>query len=354
MKRNVFIDMIKGVAIFLMLWGHCIQYCTANSNVDFFENVVFKTIYSFHMPLFMLVSGYLFFYSFAKRDLKSLLIHKTQSLLQPIVFCSIFNFFVTTVLFSLLKGSASPAFGGEWLKNISSLWFLWSVLIASLICAVICKTCNKLWLQIVLFFVAIPIVAMFPNTNLNIYMYPYFILGFYFAKYKDDIPNIIVNMKYVSLPLFPVLMLFYEKKHFIYTTGILPINDYSIPQILSINAYRWLIGLVGSIFAITVLQIIYKYIVVKLEKPIISTALCHMGKKSIQFYVFSVPFLSAYLPIIFNKLLSVFNMDNIFVTNMFIYNFIFTFFLSIGYAFALYFIIRILEKMRIAKILFSR
>ena len=30
-----------------MIWGHCIQYCTANSNVDFFENFVFKTIYSF-------------------------------------------------------------------------------------------------------------------------------------------------------------------------------------------------------------------------------------------------------------------------------------------------------------------
>ena len=112
-KRNVFIDIIKGVAIFLMLWGHCIQYCVANSSVDFFENSVFKAIYSFHMPLFMLVSGYLFFYSFSKRDLKSLLIHKTQTLLQPIVFCSIFNFFVTTVLFSVLNGSFSAAFGGK-------------------------------------------------------------------------------------------------------------------------------------------------------------------------------------------------------------------------------------------------
>lgn len=353
MKRNLFIDIIKGVAIFLMLWGHCIQYCTANSNIDFFENPLFKTIYSFHMPLFMLVSGYLFFYSFSKRDLKSLLIHKTQTLLHPIFFCSIFNYFATTVLFSLLKGSFFAALGGEWIHNITSLWFLWSVLIASLICAFICKKCDKLWLQIILFFVAIPIVAMFPNVDMNLYMYPYFVLGFYFAKYVDKLPKIIINMKYFSLTLFPVLMMFYEKKHYIYTTGIFPYKSYSIPQILFIDAYRWLIGLVGSIFVITILQIIYENIVIKHSKPIISYALSHIGKNSIKFYVFSVPFLSSYLPVIFPRLLSVLNIDNIFATNMFVYNYVFTFLLSVGYAFALYYIIKILEKIKITKILFG-
>ena len=60
-KNRFYIDFVKGIAIFLMLWGHCIQFC-AVGDFDFFENWVFKLIYSFHMPLFMLVSGYLFFY----------------------------------------------------------------------------------------------------------------------------------------------------------------------------------------------------------------------------------------------------------------------------------------------------
>lgn len=352
-KRNVFIDIIKGVAIFLMLWGHCIQYCVANSNVDFFENSVFKAIYSFHMPLFMLVSGYLFFYSFSKRDLKSLLIHKTQILLQPIVFCSIFNFFVTTVLFSVLNGSFSAAFGGKWLENITSLWFLWSVLIASLICAVVCKTCNNVWIQIALFFVAIPIVAMFPNANLNIYMYPYFVLGFYFAKYKDKLPNTIVTIKYVSLPLFPVLMLFYEKKHFIYTTGLFPHDNYSLTQMLFIDAYRWLIGLVGSIFAITILHIIYEHFTLKCNKPVVSTALAKLGKCSIKIYTFSVPFLSTYLSFLFPKMLSLLNINNIFVTNALVYNFVFTLSLALVYAFTLYYFVKIIDKTKLSKIMFG-
>ena len=106
-NRNTFIDLITGIAIFLMLWGHCIQYCVAGSEIDFFENIVFKFIYSFHMPLFMLVSGYLFFFSFSKRSLKELLIHRVQSLLQPIVFCSFFNHLIRA--FNLAHITATSA-----------------------------------------------------------------------------------------------------------------------------------------------------------------------------------------------------------------------------------------------------
>lgn len=83
-KRQISIDFIRGVAVFLVLWGHAIQYSCLDS-FDFFENIVFKFIYSVHMPLFMLVSGYLFSISFKKKALKNLLPHRIQSLLQPII-----------------------------------------------------------------------------------------------------------------------------------------------------------------------------------------------------------------------------------------------------------------------------
>ena len=47
-----YLNIVKGSAIFLMLWGHTIQYCTP-ANTDFFENPIFKVIYTFHMPLFI-------------------------------------------------------------------------------------------------------------------------------------------------------------------------------------------------------------------------------------------------------------------------------------------------------------
>ena len=99
-----YINIARGTAVFLMLWGHCVQFCCAGS-FDFFENSVFRVIYSFHMPLFMLISGYLFFFTFQKRNLRDLLIHRTQSLLQPIIMCGILNFLLTDALFGLLRGS---------------------------------------------------------------------------------------------------------------------------------------------------------------------------------------------------------------------------------------------------------
>lgn len=62
----MYLDTVKGVAIFLMVWGHCIQFFSVKG-FDFFGDIVFKIIYSFHMPLFALVSGYLFYASASRR-----------------------------------------------------------------------------------------------------------------------------------------------------------------------------------------------------------------------------------------------------------------------------------------------
>lgn len=64
-----YIDALKGIAIVLMFWGHVVQYGNGGQ-IDFFDNTVFKTIYTFHMPLFMLISGYLFSFSSKKKRLK--------------------------------------------------------------------------------------------------------------------------------------------------------------------------------------------------------------------------------------------------------------------------------------------
>ena len=76
MKRIEFIDSLKGFAILLVLWGHSIQYLC--SGIDFFQNFIFKIIYSFHMPLFFLISGF-FFHSALKLHFKDFFLKKLFS-----------------------------------------------------------------------------------------------------------------------------------------------------------------------------------------------------------------------------------------------------------------------------------
>lgn len=55
MKQRIYaLDNLKGCLILLVIIGHCIQITDA----DFDHNDLFRFIYSFHMPLFMWVSGY--------------------------------------------------------------------------------------------------------------------------------------------------------------------------------------------------------------------------------------------------------------------------------------------------------
>jgi len=53
-ERLLYIDRLKGIAIILVVCGHFIQYNVA----DFKHNDLYSFIYSFHMPLFMFISGY--------------------------------------------------------------------------------------------------------------------------------------------------------------------------------------------------------------------------------------------------------------------------------------------------------
>jgi fucose 4-O-acetylase-like acetyltransferase len=52
--RILYIDILKLFAIFLVIWGHAIMHFQP----DYDQSYIFQTIYSFHMPLFMMMSGY--------------------------------------------------------------------------------------------------------------------------------------------------------------------------------------------------------------------------------------------------------------------------------------------------------
>ncbi|RYE18259.1 MAG: DUF1624 domain-containing protein, partial [Sphingobacteriaceae bacterium] len=78
MNRDLLIDKFKGLAIILVVWGHCMQFCT---KYDVMNNKLIEIIYTFHMPFFMAISGYLYYFSVNRKSLKELVKARIKQLL---------------------------------------------------------------------------------------------------------------------------------------------------------------------------------------------------------------------------------------------------------------------------------
>lgn len=116
-------DILKLFAIFLVLWGHCIQYFLSSEPVD---EPLYRTIYAFHMPLFMMISGY-FAASSMHIRLNDFLKKKSVQLLLPCLTWGILiSFLIRPALDSSFIDSLLHSFRG-------GFWFLKSCFICYLI-----------------------------------------------------------------------------------------------------------------------------------------------------------------------------------------------------------------------------
>lgn len=248
-SRNTYLDIVKGVAMLLVVCGHSIQYGNGVSYLDseqYFDNWLYKFIYTFHMPLFMLVSGYLFCYSINKYDTATLLKNKFRGLLLPI-----FSFGVIVWFVPIIKWIAGNGVEGVPCKFFSfvflnyHLWFLWSVLLNSIITILVHKLNDPLYIYVVIWF----LLMLIPEQCLHglySWTYPFFVMG-YIAN-KASLPMKfqvnIRNICFLSL-LYVVLLLFFDKDSYAYISGQFILREDGIYYLYQ-NAYRFLIGLTGS------------------------------------------------------------------------------------------------------------
>ena len=345
---------MRGIAIYLMLWGHCIQCCSMDS-FSFFEDPAFKAIYSFHMPLFMIVSGYLYYGSFEKRNLRDLLTHRLQSMLWPIIGGTVIKNLLIMIPATILShGQISSLLDGALLQGWeSSLWFLWSVLSCSTAVGVACKVGKTPFLRAIYLLVGVLFVALFPNANENLFMYPFFIVGFFMAKHKQFLFTAFGRIRYIVFLLFPVLLLFYKREHYIYITPMFGAES-GVAYNLTVDLFRFFIGLVGSLFLLILVSLVFRRLLCSDERiPKFWTTLSRLGENSLQIYCLSIPLLSVYLPYIFQKCMEPFGY-NLLAENWVLYNLIFTPLLAVGYCAALLAVTRLLKKFRIHKLLFGR
>lgn len=114
-NRCLALDQLKGVAIILVILAHTIQFITNRDGYT--DDMIFNGINSFHMPFFMIISGFLFSYSgkwtynffFRKRIIQLLLPFFTWAFMDCL-------FIKPLTVHSFVELIRNPGLG---------LWFLW-------------------------------------------------------------------------------------------------------------------------------------------------------------------------------------------------------------------------------------
>ena len=187
-----YLDVLKGIAIILMVMGHVIPWTLDKSFIhqpllslsgnELYLSLVYKIIYSFHMPLLFFVSGFLFYKPIKINDkfFQKTLTKRINRILIPYFF----------------TGSLLLVSRGHW-----GYWFLQCLFFMDLLVAALMLITNKYHLNHKKEFILYSVVGAFlyafgkvfsslEDETLGIVVigrlfmyYPAFVLGFFMNKY---------------------------------------------------------------------------------------------------------------------------------------------------------------------------
>lgn len=175
-KRNYYFDNVKFVLIVFVVFGHLLRSYIEDDQTFF---ALYATIYLFHMPAFILISGF-----FSKSFYKPGYLKKiTQKILLPFIIFQV----LYSIFYFFLRGEETFELNmliPEW-----SLWFLLSLFFWNVLLVLLVK-----WLKLkpallltVAFAIGITIGCI--DTQLNILsfartfiFFPFFLIGFYLKK----------------------------------------------------------------------------------------------------------------------------------------------------------------------------
>ena len=188
--RQAIADWIKGVAIILMVYGHLTHIGTQ----DYLQQDFVGIIYTFHMPLFLIISG--FFLDLNSNISKA--VHKIfRRIMVPyLVFGSLYMLGLVLIQsLNIHTNNTPPATILDFFKILfiqprGAYWFLHSLIIlqASILVSRFITVCCKLdypFVILAVFFIAMACQSGLLITGTAVF----FLIGVLLQKFSDAIPN---------------------------------------------------------------------------------------------------------------------------------------------------------------------
>lgn len=234
--RLVQFDAVKLFAIYMVIFGHCIQHLLGSDHID---EPGYIMIYSFHMPLFMMISGY-FVSSSLKRGFMSSIATKARQLLLPFVSSSL----AMTIGLCIFTGS------DFWKELDSSFTFCFWFLKTTFLCFLLARIAYSFGKHKILAFIItliysqtqfIPFSIHFLHINT---LYPCFLVGILLKEHWNKVQAKAKTITTITGILFFTMLLFWSKEFWQPSSS----NNF---YLIYLKLYKIVIGISGSIFFIT-------------------------------------------------------------------------------------------------------
>lgn len=308
------INYIKGISILLVFIGHAATPSFLER--PYMYEFIVQLIYSFHMPLFFLVSGFLSYKVIDmnfKEEYFNYIKSKFYRLIVPFLTISFITNFMIFILKYIINEPVTINSLIDMIKTIilypengvmGSLWFLYTLFIISIISPLITKLPMKITLTLTLLLNRlVPQYKNFLAISRISFFLIYFLIGLYFRKYcfnnkKIDIKSMAMLKKVVICIISLICVLCYS-----YITA----NQIHISRYM-LSILNFLCGLFGMIL---ILMIIDKISNLKICTKILS----FLGKYSIDIYLLSWFFQIASMVLI-DKILKITNYNIFFISNI--------------------------------------
>lgn len=274
MKRIASWDVVKCVAIFLVVWGHAL------SSFDMMHThcaYLHRFIYSFHMPLFMMVSGFFSASSFQLNS-RSFLIKKAKQLLLPALSWSL----ITCVYIVIVNGAD---FHSVFYEFVGNSWFL-KTLFACFVWVYVAKC----WLKndLLAFVLSCSIAfVMPPGSFLQFnWLLPFFWGGYFFHKYQNAI---MAHMKVILTAIFAVVLTLFYLKNTFYITHVIHIDSSALIKnhTALIVSFLW-----AATVSLTIILLVH--LLVKKDNSIVKV-MAFVGRYTLAIYVIQTIFLEKFL-----------------------------------------------------------
>lgn len=271
--RNQYVDFLKGTLIYLVILGHFVQ---VYGKPPYEGNWLHNLIYTFHMPLFLAISGFFCYKSHQKYTIWAFLKKRTFNLLIPLL---IWDIFMTVVDYN-----TNENFLLKYLHKINSCyWYIWSIIFYSVfICLFnrILLRCKTLFVRNLFLLSSILLVMSIPIHSFNFpvikSMYPFFIIGYIFSS-LNFLKIITLSKRILPLIVLIALLCFikWSSKDYVFT------NPSSFNNI-SIVLFRFVSGCSISI----VFLFITFFLFLKFRNKLFINYTSEIGTKTLGIYLF--------------------------------------------------------------------